>query len=99
MITILSNPQRIEFWTIIRGPTRRFLIFCHVDREDPERAATVESHPCAKGRARMGHPANKRDLLRNRIVDMRLFYEGGGFLEDSLSCSSEDSCRNSLTAA
>jgi hypothetical protein len=25
--------------------------------ENPERAATAESHPCAKGRARMGHPA------------------------------------------
>jgi hypothetical protein len=26
-------------------------------------------------------------LMRNRVTDMRLFYEGGGFLEDSLSCN------------
>jgi hypothetical protein len=39
------------------GQTGRFLIFCQVARENPERAATVESHPCAKVRARMGHPA------------------------------------------
>lgn len=42
-------------------------------------------------------------LIRNRVTDMRLFYEGGGFLEDSLSCNSQDSCRNfgnnNLTAA
>ena len=37
------------------GQTGRFLIFCHAARENPESAATVESHPCAKGRARMGH--------------------------------------------
>ncbi len=29
-----------------------------------------------------------KDLMRNRVTDMRLFYEGGGFLEDSLvSCN------------
>jgi hypothetical protein len=44
------------------GQMGRFLIFCHVAREDPERAATVESHPCAKGRARMGHPAALKTL-------------------------------------
>jgi hypothetical protein len=26
-----------------------------------------------------------KDLMRNRVVDMGLFYEGGGFLEDSLA--------------
>lgn len=26
-------------------------------------------------------------LMRNRVTDMRLFYEGGGFLADSLSCN------------
>ncbi len=33
-----------------------------------------------------------KNLMRNRVVDMRLFYEGGGFLEDSLSCTTKDSC-------
>lgn len=45
----------------------------------------------------------EKPLMRNRVADMRLFYEGGGFLEDSLSCNSQGSCRNTgdnnLTAA
>src|ERR1700676_1832298 len=32
--------------------------FLSCGSRNPERAATVESHPCAKGRARMGHPAS-----------------------------------------
>jgi len=31
-------------------------------------------------------------LMRNRVTDMRLFYEGGGFLEDSLSCNHAETC-------
>jgi hypothetical protein len=30
-----------------------------------------------------------KDLMRNRVLDMRLLYEGGWFLEDSLSCPSK----------
>jgi hypothetical protein len=32
-------------------------------------------------------------LMRNRVTDMHLFYEGGGFLEDSLSCNLAERCR------
>src|ERR1700676_2016511 len=55
------GPLRLDFYStdlilcIMTGPPAS-LIFCHVVRENPESAATVESHPCAKGRARMGHP-------------------------------------------
>jgi hypothetical protein len=38
------------------GQTGRFLIFSQGARENPERAVPVEPHPCAKDRARMGHP-------------------------------------------
>lgn len=36
---------------------------------------------------------NNGCLMRNRVTDMRLFYEGGGYLEAPLSCSSQSSCR------
>jgi hypothetical protein len=39
------------------GTDGTFPDFLSCGRENPEGAATVESHPCAKGRARMGHPA------------------------------------------
>jgi hypothetical protein len=31
-------------------------------------------------------------LMRNRVTDMRLFYEGGGFLEDSQPCDLAEQC-------
>jgi hypothetical protein len=44
------------------------VIFCQVARENPERAATVESHPCAKGRARMGHPASDGQRIQVGVI-------------------------------
>jgi len=29
----------------------------------------------------------REQLMRNRVTDMRLFYEGSGFLEDSPACN------------
>ncbi len=40
------------------GTDGMFPDFLSCGRKNPEGAATVESHPCAKGRARMGPPAS-----------------------------------------